>query len=66
MRWLTAYASVGLLSQQILTYFLAALPIMGAGLYLGERIHTGLSHTAFVRIISLLLLASGVMLLLKK
>jgi uncharacterized protein len=63
---LTAYASVGLLSQQILTYFLAALPIMGAGLYLGERIHIGLSHTAFVRIISLLLLASGVMLLLKK
>jgi uncharacterized membrane protein YfcA len=62
---LTAYAILGLLNQQIFTYLFAALPIMGAGLYLGGRIHTGFSQVAFVRFISLLLLGSGVTLLLK-
>jgi uncharacterized protein len=62
---LTAYALMGLLSQQLLTSVFAALPIMGAGLYLGGRIHTGFSQMAFVRFISLLLLGSGITLLLK-
>ncbi len=62
---LTAYALMGLWSQQLATSVVAALPIIGAGLYLGGRIHTGLSRMAFVRFISLLLLGSGVTLLLK-
>ena len=63
---LTAYAIMGLFSQQILIYLFAALPIMGAGIYLGGRMHTGCAQITFVRFISLLLLASGVMLLLKR
>ena len=62
---LTAYAILGLLNQQTFTYLFSALPIMGAGLYLGGRIHTGFSQVAFVRFIRLLLLGSGVTLLLK-
>jgi uncharacterized membrane protein YfcA len=63
---LTAYALLGLLNQQIFVYLLAALPIMGAGLYLGGRLHTQFSQMAFVRFMSLLLLGSGLMLLLKQ
>jgi uncharacterized membrane protein YfcA len=62
---LAAYAIMGLLGLHILMNLCAALPIMGAGLYLGGRIHTGCSQTTFVRFISLLLLGSGVTLLLK-
>jgi uncharacterized membrane protein YfcA len=63
---LTAYALLGLLSRQIFMYLLAALPIMGTGLYLGGRLHTKFSQRAFVRFMSLLLLGSGVTLLLKQ
>jgi len=62
---LIAYTALGLFRWETLAYFLAALPIVGAGLYLGGRIHTGFSQRAFVQFISLLLLGSGVALLLK-
>lgn len=62
---LVSYAILGLFRWQLLTYLLVSLPIVGAGLYLGGRLHTGLSQNAFVHLISLLLLGSGVALLLK-
>ena len=48
-----------------LGYLLAALPIAGAGLYVGGRVQTGLSQRAFQIVIRVLLLVSGVALLLK-
>ena len=62
---LVSYALIGLWGWQLLVYLLAALPIVGVGLYLGGRIHTGFSQQAFIRFISLLLFGSGVALLLK-
>ena len=62
---LTAYASVGLFQPDVLMALLAALPIAGIGLYVGGRIHTGLSQELFVRFISLLLVAGGFGLLMK-
>jgi uncharacterized protein len=62
---LVSYALIGLWGWQLLVYLLVALPIVGAGLYLGGRLHTGLSQQAFVRFVSLLLLGSGAVLLLK-
>jgi len=50
---------------QLLVYLFAAIPVVGATLYLGGHTHTGFSQQTFVRVISLLLLGSGVMLLLK-
>ncbi|MGH7373866.1 MAG: sulfite exporter TauE/SafE family protein [Candidatus Rokuibacteriota bacterium] len=63
---LAAFAAGGLFGRQTLGYLLAALPIAGAGLYVGGRIQTGLSPRAFQIVIRLLLLVSGVALLLKR
>ncbi len=62
---LIAYASIGFFHRDVLLALLAALPVVGAGLYLGGRMQTGLSQEAFRRFISVLLLASGIALLLK-
>lgn len=62
---LAAYAVMGLFRWETLLYLLAALPIAGAGLYIGGHMHAGFSQQAFVRLISLLLLGSGLGLLLK-
>ena len=63
---LAAFAAAGLFGRQVLGYLLAAVPIAGAGLYVGGRIQTGLSQRAFVIVIRVLLLVSGVALLLKR
>ncbi|MGE3537448.1 MAG: sulfite exporter TauE/SafE family protein [Candidatus Tectimicrobiota bacterium] len=62
---LISYAVIGLVRWQLLLYVLIALPIVSAGLYLGGRLHTGCSQHTFVRLISLLLLGSGLTLLCK-
>jgi uncharacterized membrane protein YfcA len=62
---LIAYAVMGLYRRDMLSHLLVALPIVGAGLYLGGRVQVGLSQRTFVRMISLLLLASGVALLIR-
>ena len=62
---LTAYASVGLFQRHVLVALLAALPIVGAALFLGGRLQTGFSPVTFRRFISLVLLGSGIALLLK-
>jgi len=63
---LVAYLILGVLDRTTLTYLLAALPVSAAALYVGGRIHTGLSQRTFVRLISLLLLGSGAALLLRR
>ncbi len=63
---LAAFAAAGLYGLQALGYLLAAVPIAGAGLYVGGRIQTGLSQRAFQLVIRVLLLVSGVALLLKR
>jgi len=62
---LMAFAIAGLFGGQTLGYLLAAVPIAGAGLYVGGRLQAGLSPRAFQIVIRLLLLVSGVALLLK-
>ena len=63
---LAAFAAAGLFGRQTLGYLLAALPIAGAGLYVGGRIQTGLSQRVFQIVIRVLLLTSGLALLLKR
>ena len=62
---ITAYATIGFFQRDVLIFLLTALPIAAAGLYLGGRIHLDLSRETFLRFISVLLLASGTVLLLK-
>ena len=62
---LTAYALAGLLSWATLANVAAALPLVAIGLWLGGRIHLGLSQRGFVRLVSLILVASGTALLLR-
>jgi len=63
---LAAFAAAGLFGGQTLGYLLAAVPIAGAGLYVGGRIQTGLSQRTFQIVIRVLLLTSGLALLLKR
>jgi uncharacterized membrane protein YfcA len=62
---LVGYTTAGLFHGAILLSMLAALPVVGAGLYVGGRFHTGFSQETFKRFISVLLLCSGIALLLK-
>ena len=62
---LVSYFVVGLLGFETLACVLVALPIIVAGLYLGGRIHTGLSQQSFARIVNILLLGSGTIVLLR-
>jgi uncharacterized membrane protein YfcA len=62
---LIAYAIMGLWQWDTLLALLSALPVAAVGLYVGGRVHTGCSPTTFVRLVSLLLLSSGLALLLK-
>lgn len=63
---LAAFVAAGLYHRQTLGYLLAAVPIAGAGLYVGGRIQTGFSQRAFQLVIRVLLLTSGLALLLKR
>jgi uncharacterized membrane protein YfcA len=59
LRTLT-FLSIGLLLQDnMVSALLLALPLMGLGLYLGNRIHLGISHQQQLAIIGGLLLLSG-------
>jgi uncharacterized membrane protein YfcA len=62
---LAAYAIAGLLGWQTLGWVAAALPLVAGGLYIGGRIHVGLTQRGFVRLVSLILVASGTALLMK-
>ena len=62
---LVGYALAGLLTLTTLLWVLAALPLVAAGLYVGGRVHTGLSQREFVRLVSLILVATGAALLIR-
>lgn len=62
---LGAYVSFGLFDRQALLVIAAALPIVAGALWLGGRVHTTMSPRSYAKLISILLLGSGLVLLLK-
>jgi uncharacterized membrane protein YfcA len=62
---LAAYAVLGLYGGTTLLAAALAVPVAAVALLTGGRIHAGLSQDVFMRLISLLLLASGATLLLR-
>ncbi len=63
---LTTFISMGLMFQpKMFTALLLCLPITGAGLYLGNRVHVGITHRQQLTIIGVLLIVSGCSLLWK-
>lgn len=62
---LGGYAMFGFFDRTALIYIAAALPIVLIALFLGGRVHSTLSPQIFTRLISTLLLVSGVALLFK-
>ncbi len=58
------YFAVGAYDHEALVACAASLPLMFAGIVLGNHIHTNLSEKAFRRMISIVLIASGIPLLL--
>jgi len=61
----TGYVGTAVIDIELLSLLAMSLPVMILGMYLGGRIHTGLSPDTFTRGISVLLLGSGAMLLLR-
>ena len=61
----TGYLGTEVVGIQLLVLLAASLPLMIVGMYLGGKIHTGLSAKVFTRGISILLLVSGASLLLR-
>ena len=59
------YAAVNELTLDSFILCAAALPAMGLGLLVGDRIHSGLSQAAFQRVVCAALFLCGVPLLLK-
>ena len=62
---LVGYLGSGFFTREALTLSALALPLMALGLYAGHHAHTRISETTFKRLISLLLVASGLALMLK-
>jgi len=60
------YAAVGELTLDSVLLCAASIPAMGIGLLVGDRIHTGMSQTAFQRVVCVLLALCGVALLLTR
>jgi len=54
-----------LMTAKVWTAYLAALPLVLGALYLGGRVHVGLSQTQMTRLVGLLLLVSSISLLFK-
>lgn len=61
----TGYWAVGEYTRDVLITAAIGLPLMLAGIFIGNRIHTGLSDLAFRRLVSVALIASGAALLVK-
>ena len=61
----TGYFSTAVIDLQLLTLIAMSLPVMIIGMYIGGKIHTGLSAQTFTRGISILLLASGLSLMVR-
>ncbi len=65
LRVVTFLATGLLLQGGMLTALLAALPIMALGLYLGHRVHLGISSRQMLKLIGALLIGSGASLIWK-
>ena len=59
------YWAVGEYTRDVLITVAIALPMMLVGIFIGNRIHTGLSELAFRRMVSGALIVSGLALLAK-
>ncbi len=59
------YFAVGEFGRESLLLFAAALPFMLLGIFLGDRIHTGMSEITFRRTVCAILILSGIPLMLK-
>jgi uncharacterized membrane protein YfcA len=59
------YYAVGEFGRESLLLFAVALPFMLLGIFLGDRIHTGISEAAFRRTVCAILIISGIPLMLK-
>lgn len=62
---LAAYAVFGFVSVELLVTMIAALPVAGLALWCGGRVHAEMSQRTYTKLISVVLLGSGAMLLLK-
>ncbi|MEM7562243.1 MAG: sulfite exporter TauE/SafE family protein [Pseudomonadota bacterium] len=61
----TGYLGTEIVDFRLLSLLAVSLPLMILGMYLGGKIHSGVSAEIFTRAISLLLLASGASLMLR-
>jgi uncharacterized protein len=62
---MTSYAFNGLFTSQVLWLVLTLLPVLFAGMYVGHHLHVKIDQQRFNQVISLLLLVSGIMLIIK-
>lgn len=61
----TGYVASGFYTREMLLWIILALPLMALGLFIGGRIHTGITQRQFQRAISVLLVISSIALLSK-
>jgi uncharacterized membrane protein YfcA len=59
------YWAVGEYTRDVMITVAIALPMMLAGIFIGNRVHTGLSEVAFRRLVCGALIVSGAALLVK-
>lgn len=62
---IVGFSLSGFYTLRILTIFAGVAPIGAMALWLGGRMHPRISHAAFVRLVSMILLGSGIALLVK-
>lgn len=62
---LVGFASTGFFNKEFFTMIAMALPVMAVFMYIGGHVHTKITQQQFQRAISVLLICSGVVLLLK-
>lgn len=62
---IAGYLAAGFFNADSLALFALALPLMAVGLYAGHHVHTRIGESTFKRLISLLLIGSGLALLAK-
>ena len=60
-----AYVITGEFNQDVMTACAIALPVMGLGIFVGNRIHANLNDIAFKRLVASILMVSGLPLLLR-
>lgn len=62
---MTGYALNGLFTEQVLWLVLTLLPVLFAGMYVGHHLHIKIDQKRFNQVISVLLMLSGVVLIIK-